>query len=319
MRRIGLIFGAIMVGTAACSGASSPAPESAVDGPLSGEEVVVGGTTSATDQIMSAMIVVAFSERGATVIDRSNKGDDALNRDDLVAGRLDVVPEDLSTGWFIHLGETTEFKRTAEQAEALRTADRANGVEWSDHSAFDDAIAPIATEAFGTDSNGETLTMDRLALRLEGDFDARVCVDTATLQSPDGLVRFEQATGFTVPAEQLDVVAEGEPLRLVVGGQCSVAFASAVQPELLGAKVAIVDRLDSSAAPALVFAPRNAAYMFTAELYDEQIEWLQPFLEALMVTLDRKAMTALKFQLAEGAVAVDVARSHLQASGLAAQ
>lgn len=283
---------------------------------MTGVEVVVGGTTSATDQIMSAMMVVAFTERGATVIDRSNRADDALNRDDLVAGRLDVVPEDLSTGWFIHLGETAEFARTAEQAQALRSADRANGVEWSDHSAFDDAIAPIATEAFGTDSNGEPLTMDRLAVRLEGDFDARVCVDTATLQSPDGLVRFEQATGFTVPAEQLDVLAEGEPLRLVVDGQCSVAFASAVEPELLGAKVAIVDRLDSSAAPPLVFAPRNAAYMFNAELFAEQIEWLPSFLEALMVTLDRPAMTALKADLANGALAVDVARSHLEASGL---
>ncbi len=314
-----MILGAFIVAGAACSAASIPEPEAASDGPMTGVEVVVGGTTSATDQIMSAMIVVALTERGATVIDRSNKGDDALNRDDLVAGRLDVVPEDLSTGWFIHLGETAEFERTAEQAQALRTADRVNGVEWSDHSAFDDAIAPIATESFGTDSNGETITMDRLALRLEGDFSARVCVDTATLQSPDGLVRFEKATGFTIPAEQLDVLAEGEPLRLVVDGQCSVAFAPAVDPELLGAKVAIVDRLNSSAAPPLVFAPRNAAYMFDAELFAEQIEWLPSFLEALMVTVDRQAMTALKAQLAQGTVAVDVARSHLQASGLSAQ
>ncbi len=319
MKRIGLILGAIMIGSAACSAASTPDPEAVVAGPMTGIEVVVGGTTSATDQIMSAVMVVAFTERGATVIDRSNKGDDALNRDDLVAGRLDVVPEDLSTGWFIHLGETAEFERTAEQAQALRTADRANGVEWSDHSAFDDAIAPIATESFGTDSDGETLTMDRLALRLEGDFSARVCVDTATLQSPDGLVRFEKATGFTIPAEQLDVLADGEPLRLVVDGQCSVAFAPAVEPELLGAKVAIVDRLNSSAAPPLVFAPRNAAYMFNAELFAEQVEWLPSFLEALMVTLDRQAMTALKAQLAQGTAAVDVARSHLQASGLSAQ
>ncbi len=68
-------------------------------------EVVVGGTTSPTDRIMSAMLIVALEQRGASVIDRSNTGDDALNRDDLVAGRLDVVPEDLSTGWFVHLGQ----------------------------------------------------------------------------------------------------------------------------------------------------------------------------------------------------------------------
>ncbi len=283
---------------------------------MSGIEVVVGGTTSPTDQIMSGMMLIAFRQRGATVIDRSNTGDDALNRDDLVAGRLSVVPEDLSTGWFIHLGEETRFDRTNEMAEALRAGDQGNGIAWTDYSGFDDAVAPVARDDLGLSDDDAVPTMQRLAALLETHFDARVCVDTGTLQSPGGLVRFETATGFTVPAEQLDVLGEGEPLRGLLDGNCDVAFATTVEPELINADVAIVDRLDDGPAPRLVFDPRNTAFMFDEDLYAQEGEWLQPFIEALMVTLDRKTMSALKAELAGGSLATDIARSHLESAGL---
>jgi glycine betaine/choline ABC-type transport system substrate-binding protein len=283
---------------------------------MAGTEVVVGGTTSPTDRIMSAMLVVALEQRGATVIDRSDTGGDALNRDDLMAGRLDVVPEDLSTGWFVHLGQETEFPRTTELAAELRAGDRTNGIEWSDHSSFDDAIAAVARREIALLSDGGVVSMQQLARRLEDDFDAIVCVDDETLQSPDGLVRFERFTDFTVPAEQLRVVESEELVSTVADGDCSVAFAPAVDPAIPSAGLVVVDRPADGIPPQLVFRPRNAAYMFDADFFESEAEWLTPFLEALMVTLDAETMMNLKAELAAGVPVLDVARAHLERSEL---
>lgn len=305
----------VAVLVAGCSSPSMSRP-AVIDGPMNGIEVRIGGTTASTDRIMSAFLAVAFSARGATVLDRSNNDGDARNRDDLIAGRLDVAPEDLTTGWTIHLGRTEEFERVTDLATALRNADRDNGIEWSDHSSFDDALAPVAVASVALDEQGNPISMEQLARRIQGTPDIAVCVDRATLQSPDGLVRFERAVEFTVPADQLVTVTDIDPLDAVAGGQCGVGFAPATTAALSDGDLIVIDRLDDSSAPPLVFPPRNTAYMFDADLYAAEAEWLQPFIEALMVTLDRDTMTELRRRLAGGDDPLTIAADHLDASGL---
>ncbi|NNE97322.1 MAG: hypothetical protein HKN24_14990 [Acidimicrobiales bacterium] len=308
-----LLLATLMV--SACSGPShTGAP--LIEGPMNGVEVAVGGTPSASDRIMSALLIVALQERGATVLDRSNTEGTALNRDDLVAGRLQVAPEDIGTGWFIHLGETDEFETTTALATSLRTRDRTNGVEWSDHSGFDESLVAVAEEDGATDESGDPISMNRLARRLAASFDAIVCVDRETFQSPDGLVRFERATEFTVPAEQLEVHDSADLLSLVDAGDCTVAFVPGVDPAIDDRGLVVIDRFESDGQAQLVFKPRNAAYMFDADFYDRWNDWLTPFLESLMVTLDTATMTELKGELSDGDDPIDIARGHLSRNRL---
>ncbi|MFW2381263.1 MAG: glycine betaine ABC transporter substrate-binding protein [Acidimicrobiales bacterium] len=300
---------------AACTG-SSDVPVEILDGPMSGVDVVVGGTPQPSERIMSAFLVAALQDRGATVIDRSDTEGVALNRDDLVAGRLDVVPEDIGTGWFIHLGGADDFDTTTELATALRTRDRPNGVEWSDHSSFDEALVAVALREAATDDDGEVISLEQLAQRLSNSFDAVVCVDQETLKSPDGLVRFERATEFTVPAEQLQVQESEDLIPLVASGDCTIAFVPGVDPAIGDAGLVAIDRFAPEGRPQLVFVPRNAAYMFGADFYAEWSPWLGPFLESLMVTLDTETMTRLKAELADGDESVDIARRHLERNQL---
>lgn len=279
-------------------------------------EVVVGGTTEPSARIMSAFLVVALQDRGATVIDRSNTPGVALNRDDLIAGRLDAVPEDIGTGWFIHLGESEGFTTTTELATELRTVDRRNGVEWSDHSSFDEALVAVADTDAATGDDGEPISLDQLANRLSNSFDAVVCVDRETFQSPDGLVRFERATEFTVPAEQLEVRESADLIALVSSGDCTVAFVPGVDPAIEPAGLVAIDRFAPEGRSQLVFIPRNVAYMFDVEFFDQWSTWLSPFLESLMVTLDAQTMTQLKADLAGGDDPLDIARKHLERNQL---
>lgn len=299
----------------ACSQSSEPS-DRVIEGPMNGVEVVVGGTDEPSDRIMSALVVVALEQRGATVIDRSNTPGVALNRDDLVAGRLDLVPEDIGTGWFVHLGETDDFTTTTELAAELRTGDRRNGIEWSDHSSFDEALVAVAKEDAAIDQDGDPISLDQLARRLSSSFDAVVCIDRQTVQSPDGLVRFERATDFTIPAEQLQVEEADELISLVSSGDCTVAFVPGVDPAIGDGGLVAIDRFAPDGRPQLVFIPRNAAYMFDAEFFQEWSSWLGPFLEALMVTLDTDTMTRLKADLFDGVDPVDIARRHLEQNGL---
>ncbi len=283
---------------------------------MSGTEVVVGGTTQASNRLMSAFLVVAFQGRGATVVDRSNTAGVALNRDDLVAGRLDVVPEDIGTGWFVHLGESEQFATTTELAAQLRTIDRRNGVEWSDHSSFNETLVAVAEKDAATGDDGEPISLDQLAQRLANSFDALVCVDRETFQSPDGLVRFERATEFTVPAEQLLVRDSTELISLVSSGECTVAFVPGVDPAIESEGLVAIDRFAPEGRAQVVFIPRNAAYMFDSEFFDQWSSWLDPFLESLMVTLDADTMTKLKADLADGDKPGDIARTHLERNQL---
>lgn len=315
MKATTTLLAGLLVTVAACGSDGPAAPVTVPPGPMNGVEVRVGGSTASTDRIMSAFLVVAFTERGASVIDRSNTDGEALNRDDLVAGRLDVVPEDLTTGWTIHLGRTEEFDRVTDLAAALRVADRDNGIEWSDPSSFDDALAPVAAEGLAVDGEGRPITMEQLALRIQATPDILVCVDRPTLQSPDGLVRFERAVEFTIPVDQL-VTVDADPLRAVADGECAVGFAPATSAPLAGGDLVVIDRLDDSATPPLVFPPRNSAYMFDSDLYRTEGQWLTPFIEALMVTLDRGTMTELRHRLAGGEDPLTIAGEHLESAGL---
>ena len=302
---------------ASCGGSEgSVVVPTTVAGPMNGVEVVVGGTPEPTTRLMSAMIVVALEQRGALVIDRSNTADTALNRDDLVAGRLQVVPEDIGTGWFIHLGQSETFRRTTELATQLRAQDRSNGIEWSDHSSFDDALVAIAEPDGATNAEGEPISVTQLAQRLGQSFDAVVCVDTETLQSPEGLVRFERATGFTVPAEQLEVRAAEELIAAVGSGECTVAFVPGTDPAIAEADLVVIDRFAPDGLAELVFTPRNGAYMFDSDFYEDWSSWLSPFLETLMVTLDSETMTEMKADLANGADPQEIARKHFERNDL---
>lgn len=309
----GLVAMVLLVG--ACSGSSEP-PEQVIEGPMDGVEVVVGGTDEPSDRIMSALLVVALEKRGAIVIDRSNTPGVALNRDDLVAGRLDLVPEDIGTGWFVHLGETDDFTTTTELAAGLRARDRRNGIEWSDHSSFDEALVAVAERDAAIDQDGDPISLDQLARRLSNSFDAVVCVDRETVQSPDGLVRFERAMDFTIPAEQLQVEESDELISLVSSGDCTVAFVPGVDPAIEDGGLVAIDRFAPDGSPQLVFIPRNAAYMFDAEFFQAWSSWLGPFLEALMVTLDTDTMTRLKAELFDGADPLEIAGRHLEQNGL---
>ena len=283
---------------------------------MRGVEVAVGGTDEATDRIMSALVVVALEERGATVLDRSGTEGSALNRDDLAAGRLDIVPEDIGTGWFIHLGQTEQFARTTELLRSLRELDRSNGIMWSEQSLFDDALAAVADSDAVTGDDGEVISVLQLSERLSNSFDAVVCLDRSTLESPDGLVRFERATGFTIPAEQLEVLEADVLIDAVAEDDCTVAFVPGIDPRIGDRGLAVIDRFAPAGLRENIFIPRNASYMVDAEFATEWAEWWTPFAESLMASLDGTTMTMLKADLANGDAVSDIARDHLEKAGL---
>ena len=174
----------------------------------------------------------------------------------------------------------------------------------------------MAQREAATDDDGVPISLEQLAQRLSNSFDAMVCVDRDTIQSPDGLVRFERATDFTIPAEQLSVEEPEDLIDLVSSGDCTVAFVPGVDPAIEDAGLVSIDRFAPDGRAELVFIPRNGAYMFDAEFFEEWSSWLGPFLEALMVTLDTDTMTRLKADLINDDKPLEIARRHLERNSL---
>jgi osmoprotectant transport system substrate-binding protein len=56
---------------------------------------------------------------------------------------------------------------------------------------------------------GATFTLQSMADHLGANADATLCLETEFPNRPDGLVLFEEATGYTVPESQIDILETG--------------------------------------------------------------------------------------------------------------
>lgn len=326
--------------------------------------VVVSSSESTTSQVLGTMLVILLEENGTVVDDQVGFGSVDQNRDALLAGEIDVYPEDVSTGWQIHLGERVGVLDGIELAAEVGNRDlRRNDVRWSGVSEFDaslgfaakprnkddieddlaeleatadevEAAEPSDEDSVGVgdgdsqdratggvevlDDNGWSL--GALARILERDEDSRLCLTQSFLSSREGLVRFEEFTGFTVPNEQLVVIDEGEAeeaeiAKSVADGTCVAGTMNRVSGHLRSGGLVPIGPPSAG-----LFPPRNYGYSFTKAAFDENERLFTELTMGIFNSLDRATMAALNasVELDENSPA-DVALKHLREAGLVEQ
>lgn len=177
---------------------------------LSGTTVSVGSKDFDEQLVLGNILKVAFESAGATVEDNINLGGTNLAREALVNGDIDTYVEYNGTGYAVHLELPPPVPDDpAELTGAVREEDLAqNDIHWLSRAPFNNTYGFVSSPAL-TEENGGAFDFKSMAAYLEEHPDATVCMESEFPNRDDGLVLWEEHTGYEIPESQQQILDTG--------------------------------------------------------------------------------------------------------------
>lgn len=172
---------------------------------LSGIDITVGSKDFTEQLVLGEMIAQAYEAAGANVTNQVNLGGTEVNRAALLSGDIDAYAEYNGTGWTVHLGQEDPATDPETLTEDVREMDlEENGIRWLGRSPFNNTYGFAVNQDY-VDAEGVP-TLQDMADYIEANPDATVCMESEFPDRPDGLVLFEEATGFEIPDDQIEIL-----------------------------------------------------------------------------------------------------------------
>lgn len=269
------------------------------------------GSKDFTEQlVLGEMMVQSFEAAGADVDNRVNLGGTQVNRQALLEGEIQVYAEYNGTGWTEHLGNESPSDDPETLTEAVREQDLAdNQIRWLGRSPFNNTYG-FATGPDLTDENGGAFDIDAMASYLEENAGATVCMESEFPDRADGLVLFEDATGYVIPESQIDIIDTNLIYTETAQGTCDFGEIFTTDGRISELDLAIVDDQGT-------FIIYNVSVNVRDELYQQNTEAFDVIAEELLAGLDNETMAELNRRVSvEGEDPADVARDYLIEAGL---
>ncbi|MEX1288135.1 MAG: glycine betaine ABC transporter substrate-binding protein [Acidimicrobiia bacterium] len=317
LRLVALLSALILV-LAACGGDDEEAGGSG-GGELAGEQydlsgidIAVGSKQFGEQLVLGEIMVAAFEEAGANVENRVNTGGTEVVRSALENGDIDVYMEYNGTGWSVHLAQPLADISNEPEAltEAVRELDlEQTGIQWLGRSPFNNtygfAVGPQLADELGTE-----LDFVGMAEYLQENPDATVCMETEYPNRDDGLVLWEQHTGYQIPEDQIEILDFGVIYAETAEGECDFGEVYTTDGRISFLELDVVD--DPG-----VNILYNVSMTIRDDKYQEAPEAFTNIAEAILAPLDNDTMASLNEQLdVQGEDAADVAREFLIEQGL---
>lgn len=162
---------------------------------LSGQTYNVGGKNFDEQLFLCKAQIAALQSVGATVNDRCNIPGSAAARTAITSGQVDMYWSYTGTGWVVDLKKTPPIQDSQQQYQAVKDADLANGIVWTDPTPFNNTYAIGTTKAFAQQNNLKTST-DFANFVNSGNPEATLCVESEFAVRPDSLPGFKQTYGI---------------------------------------------------------------------------------------------------------------------------
>lgn len=294
--------------TAACGGADSSSG-GASGSALDGVSVTVGSKDFTENILLGEMLVQALAAEGAEVTNQINLGGTSVNRTALLAGDIDVYPDYNGTGWTVHLGQQDPSDDPQELFDVTAAMDLAeNGIKWVGRSPFNDTYGFAANGDLAAAEGG--FDLQAMADYLAATPDAKVCLETEFPDRPDGLILFTDATGYTVPQSQIQILDTGLIYTETAGGSCDFGEVYTTDGRIPALNLSLVD--DPG-----VFILYNLSFTWKDVVFQEHAEIYQSIADAILAPLDAAKMAELNALVdVEDEDAKDVAADYLKEIGL---
>ncbi|MCL8024148.1 glycine betaine ABC transporter substrate-binding protein [Nocardioides bruguierae] len=292
------------------AGCGSDSGSGSADGEaLSGVSVTVGSKDFTENILLGEMFSQALEAYGADVTNQVNLGGTSVNRDALLAGDIDVYPEYNGTGWTVHLGNEDPSQDPQELYDVTAEQDLAdNGIKWVGLSPFNDTYGFAANGDLAEAEGG--FDFQGLADYLEANPDATVCMETEFPSRPDGLVLFEDATGYTVPKSQQQILDTGLIYTETADGNCDFGEVFTTDGRINSLNLELVDD------PGVMIL-YNVSFTMSDDLYEANAETYDEIADTILEPLDNEKMAELNGEVDNnGTPAEAVAESYLEEIGI---
>jgi osmoprotectant transport system substrate-binding protein len=277
---------------------------------LDGVSITVGSKNFTENILLGEMLVLALENEGADVTDQINLGGTAVNREALLAGEINVYPEYNGTGWTVHLGEQDPSNDPQELFDVTSEKDLAdNNIKWVGTSPFNDTYGFAANGDLAAQEGG--FNFQSMADYLEANPDAIVCMETEFPDRPDGLVLFEEDTGYEVPQSQINILESGVIYTETDKGACDFGEVFTTDGRISALNMELVE--DANQAMILY----NVSYTFQNDVYEANAATYDEVVNAILEPLDEAKMQELNAMVdVDGEEYKDVAEGYLQEIGM---
>ncbi|MCP4225846.1 MAG: hypothetical protein GY773_21125 [Actinomycetia bacterium] len=281
-----------------------------------GISVVVGSKNFTEQYVLSEILLQGLAARGADVTDQTDTGDTPTTRAALLDGEIDTYWEYNSTGWVEHLGKGVPDDDGEALTEAVAEADRSsNGIEWLGRSTFNDTYGfvvtdDIAEETAATRFSVDAFNLEAMATYLEDNDDTIVCVEPEFPGRDDGLVLFEDDTGYEIPEDQLRVIDDAADIYgAVADGTCDFGEVFTTDGR--------IDALDlTTVVDPGVFYVYNVSLNITTSLYEQAPDAFDDLVADILAPMSQTRITELNRRVSDGESLSEVAADYLQTFGI---
>ena len=276
---------------------------------LEGVSLTVGSKDFTENILVGEMLVQALANEGADVTSQTNLGGTSVARDALLNDEIDVYPEYTGTGWTVHLGNPNPSQDPEELFTVTSEMDmEENDIKWVGRSPFNDTYGFAANGDLAEQEGG--FDFDSMAAYLEENPDTTVCMETEFPDRPDGLVLWEEATGYKIPQSQIQILDTGLIYTETSDGNCDFGEVFTTDGRIQALNLELVEDPGVMILYNLSFTYQNEVYTEHAEVYDE-------LADTIFEPLDETKMAELNAQVdVEGLSVEQVAESYLEEIGV---
>ncbi len=303
------VLAALALFAAGCGSDDGGGGGSAGGDRLDGVSVTVASKDFTENIVLAEMFAQALENEGASVENKINLGGTNVNREALLSGDIDVYPDYNGTGWTVHLGNEDPSDDPQELYDVTAEQDlKDNDVKWVGLSTFNDTYGFAANGDLAKKEGG--FTFESMAAYLKANPDASVCMETEFPDRPDGLVLFENATGYKVPGSQTKILDTGLIYTETADGKCDFGEVFTTDGRLTSLNLDLVEDPGVMILYNVSFTMRNEVYSEHADVYDE-------ISEKILADIDNEKMAELNAKVdIEGQPAKKVAEDYLKEIGV---
>lgn len=276
---------------------------------LSGVSITVGSKDFTEQLVLGELLVQAFEAAGADVNNKVNLGGTEVNRQALVAGEIDTYAEYNGTGWMVHLGREDPVFDSEELTANVAEADlEENGIRWLGRSPFNNTYGFAVNREY-VEEHGEPNLKD-MAEHLKANPGATVCMESEFPDRSDGLVLFEEHTGFKIPDSQVSILDTNLIYTETASGGCTFGEIFETDGRIPGLDLTVVEA-DG------VFIIYNVSINLRDEVYQQAPEAFDAIAELLLADMTNDVAQQLNSRVGvDGEDQATVAREYLQEKGL---
>jgi osmoprotectant transport system substrate-binding protein len=256
-------------------------PVTGVD--LDGATVAVGSKNFTEQIILGKMAVILMESAGASTEDLTNVPGSQTVRQAMLEGIMDFQWEYTGTAWITYLGNVDPIPDEQAQYEAVRDADAANGMVWTQPSELNNTYAMAVTRE-RSEELGITAMSDLQGL---DDSEMTFCLDAEFAARNDGFEPMLEHYGLPpVPNDRRRLMDLGAIYQATANGECTFGEVFATDGRIPALDLVVLE--DDRA-----YFPRyNLSGVINAELYEEYPQIVE-LIDPLTQRLDNETMALL--------------------------